>query len=107
MGADFDEDSFLFLHDTPTEEPEPKAIIDSQKALDTLASWPTMGSIAYSFPEGMANVLYEGPPFSYMVQAIIISILEGAFEECKDRYIKLAQKLHERFKAKRTIMDWG
>ena len=111
MGGSLDEDSVLYLNATTTEEPEPESITDPLKALDTLATWPTLGSIDYAMPEGMTNVSYEGPPYSYMVQAIIISMLEKAFErggeESKNRYINLARELHERFHAKRTIMDWG
>lgn len=62
-------------------------------------------------PEFMITVAYKSLPDTNLVQAIKISMMERAFErggdETKNKYVKLAQQLHENFQAKRTIMDWG
>jgi hypothetical protein len=111
LNGELDEDSVLFLNETVSEEVEPELVTNSSTALDKLANWPTLGSIAYTMSEGLVNISFEGLPNTGLVEAILISVPEKAFErggqESKNRYIALAYQLHERFKAKRTIMDWG
>jgi hypothetical protein len=111
MGGVLDEDSILMLNDTQNDSPEPEYITDAFEALATLADWQTGGAIAYSMPEFMITVGYKGLPDTHLVQVIKISMMERAFEkggdEIKNRYVQLAQQLHENFQARRTIMDWG
>jgi hypothetical protein len=111
MGGVLDEDSMLMLNETQDEEPDPEYITESGEALATLAQWPTFGAIAYSMPEFVITVAYKGVPYTRSLQAIKISLMERAFEkggdETKNKYAELAQKLHDQFQAKRTIMDWG
>lgn len=111
MSGLLDEESILMLNDTHNDSPEPEYITDTLEALATLAQWQTGGAIAYSMPEFMITVAYKSLPNTNLVQAIKISMMERAFErvgdEIKNKYVKLAQQLHENFQAKRTIMDWG
>ncbi len=111
MGGVLDEDSMLILNETHQEEPEPEYITEPSIALATLAQWSTFGAIAYSMPEFVMTVAYKGVPYRKIIQAIKISMMERAFErggeETKNKYAELAQKLHDKFQAKRTIMDWG
>lgn len=59
----------------------------------------------------MITVAYKSFPDTNLIQAIKISMMERAFErggdDTKNKYVNLAQKLHENSQAKRTIMDWG
>ena len=111
MGGVLDEDSMLILNETEDEEPDPEYIMEPSDALATLAQWQTFGAIAYSMPEFVITVAYKGVPYTKSIQAIKISMMERAFEkggdETKNKYAELAQKLHDKFQAKRTIMDWG
>lgn len=111
MGGVLDEDSMLILNETEDDEPDPEYITEPCQALATLAQWQTFGAIAYSMPEFVITVAYKGVPYTKSIQAIKISMLERAFEkggdETKNKYAELAQKLHDKFQAKRTIMDWG
>ncbi|MBD2771455.1 hypothetical protein [Iningainema tapete] len=111
MGGVLDEDSMLILNETETSEPDPEYITEPSEALATLAQWSTYGAIAYSMPEFVITIAYKGIPDQKLIQAIKISIMERAFErggdEIKNKYVELAQKLHDQFQANRTIMDWG
>ena len=101
----------MHLNDLGDKENEPEPISDGRQAMARLAGWPTLGSIEYAMPEGMATVSFEGPESKQAVQAITISILPRAFEkggdESRKRYQAIAQELHRRLKARRTIMGWG
>ncbi len=111
MGGTLDEDSILMLNETPNDSPEPEYITDADNALATLAQWQTFGAIAYSMPEFIITVAYKSSVDTNLIQAIKISMMERAFEkggdDTKNKYVNLAQKLHENFQAERTIMDWG
>lgn len=111
MRGVLDEDSMLILNKTQKEEPDPEYITEPSNAVATLAQWPTYGAIAYSMPEFVITIAYKGVPCKKLIQAIKISIMERAFErggdEIKNKYAELAEKLHDKFQANRTIMDWG
>jgi hypothetical protein len=111
MNGSLEEDCSLYLNDTKDEEPEPEFISTLPEALHKLATWPTLGSIDYAMPEGLITVSYKCPPDSNIVEAIKLSVPEGAYEkgheESKRRYSELARRLHTRFGANRTIMEWG
>jgi hypothetical protein len=111
QGGILDENSLLMLNETNDTEPEPEYITDSDQALATLATWSTFGSIAYSMPEFVITVSYQGSSDENLIQAVKISIMERAFErlnqEAQGKYLEITQSLHQSLHAKRTIMDWG
>ena len=111
FGGVLDEDSLLMLNETDGEEPEPTNITNADAALTTLAHWPTFGTIVYAMPEFSLTLSYKSKFYGNLIQVIKISMMEKSFERCgevtKHKYVGLAQKLHELFQAKRTIMDWG
>jgi hypothetical protein len=114
LGGCLDEESLLILNDIEDEEYEPEYLENSdliEKAITKLAKWPTHGSISYFLKDLSPLVTYLGEPNSKTVSAIKFSLTQGFFkyheDEAKPFYIELAKKLHTKFQAKRTIMDWG
>jgi hypothetical protein len=112
MGGTIDEDCLLILHDTETERPDIEYISNPQIALTTLANWPALGGLNYAMPDGLITVEFAGTFEANIVQAIRITIPDAIIfdeegEESKERYVTLGKRLHERFRAKRTIVDWG
>ncbi|BAZ11182.1 hypothetical protein NIES4071_30080 [Calothrix sp. NIES-4071] len=112
MGGYIDEDCMLILNDTKDISPDIEYIYNDEVALNQLINWPALGGINYAMPDAIITVEYAGEYAESTVQAIRITIpdtiifaLDGS--ESKDRYASLASVLHERLRAKRTIVDWG
>jgi len=108
-GISISDDSLIALHDTDIEEPEPEIITNEEFALQRLISWPTLGSIDYSGPEGMVTVSYFGPPGQGLLTCVLVSALERAVDRTNalPRYRHLGSRLHTELTAQRTIMEWG
>ena len=112
MGGIIDEDCLLILHDTETESPDIEYISNPKIALNRLANWPALGGLNYVMPDAVITVEFAGTFEANIVQAIRITIPDSIIfdeegEESKERYVTLGNRLHERFRAKRTIVDWG
>ncbi len=110
-GCVIQEESLCILNDISDCEFDPEYVIDPAQALSTLAKWPTYGSIDYLTEDLFVLVSYNGIPFANVVQVIKLSFGQRSFEkgglETEMRYKQLAEAFHKKFRAKRTIMDWG
>jgi hypothetical protein len=112
MGGTIDEDCLLILHDTETESPDIEYISNPQAALNALANWPTLGGINYVMPDALITIEYAGNFAEKIIQAIRITIPDTIIfnengKESEERYVILGKRLHKKFRAKRTIVDWG
>jgi hypothetical protein len=108
------EGCWLILEDIGDEEYEPEYLENpeqAKQALMRLAKWPTHGSICYFIEMILITVSYRGEPDSHTINTIEISLLPRTYEDNEDIlkpiFTSLAEKLHQRFSAKRTIMDWS
>ncbi|MGB1250917.1 MAG: hypothetical protein ACPG8W_09915 [Candidatus Promineifilaceae bacterium] len=110
-GGVIDEDSTLVLNNSDEKQDMlPTFIVEEDTALDKLSMWPTLGSISYSMPEGMATVSYLSTLANGHIYAIEISVLPRAFERscsASNWYCALGTRLHNTLRAKRTIFGWG
>jgi hypothetical protein len=111
-GGAMEEHCDLLLEATD-EVPDPPAepVDDPAAALDRVAAWPTYGSVAYWMPEAMVDVFFHGIPHGETLQAVVVSVPEGAYDrggrETRERYHALGRRLHGELGAVRTVMGWG
>lgn len=108
-GAFIDEDCLIILHDTETEEPEPRNVIDPIADLKLLSDWPTYGYIDYVAPEIMVfGISLSGIPNQKTINCVKISFTSGVYigtmPESEVFFLSLAKDLHAVLGAKRTFM---
>jgi hypothetical protein len=115
-GGYLSEDSTLWLEDIGDEEYEPQELEEAsekniEEFLEKLSQWPTFGFLMYEMPWCMLSVSYMGQPYSKKVNAILMGLLRGAFDDYRKAsepfYVELSKVLHEHFHAKRTVMDYS
>jgi hypothetical protein len=115
-GGYLSEESDLWLEDVDGEEFEPQQLNEAseeniEEFLEKLSQWPTFGFLVYEMPWCMITVSYKGQPYSKKVNAILLGLLRGAFDDYRKAsepfYVELSKVLHEHFHAKRTVMDYS
>jgi hypothetical protein len=114
LGGYIDEDCFLALQDTETISPDVENIIDVHSALHRLSRWYTLGAIEYVLYDKLITIEYAGLSGKYTVQFVKLTIQEDInlsisleVNKNKQRYIELAQKIHQKLQSIRTILDWN
>jgi hypothetical protein len=107
-GGGFSESSFIWLARNKDVRDVREPIEDTDAALARMAAWPTGGTINYQMPEFTVLATFRRfhgiPGISFVSVSIPARALEGADHAARDRYEKLAQRLHEDLQARRTIM---